>query len=40
MVARPMTAFIALLRAVNVGATGALPKSELRDLCEAPGGLV
>jgi len=32
-----MTAFIALLRAVNVGGTGALPMSELRDLCEALG---
>lgn len=32
-----MTVFIALLRAVNVGGTGALPMSELRDLCEAAG---
>lgn len=32
-----MTVFIALLRAVNVGGTGALPMGELRDLCEAAG---
>ena len=32
-----MTAFIALPRAVNVGGTGALPMSDLRDLCEALG---
>ena len=28
-----MTAFVALLRAVNVGGTGKLPMSELRNLC-------
>jgi uncharacterized protein (DUF1697 family) len=32
-----MTAFVALLRAVNVGGTGKLPMSELKEMCEAPG---
>jgi uncharacterized protein (DUF1697 family) len=32
-----MTAFIALLRAVNVGGTGKLPMSDLKTLCEAGG---
>jgi uncharacterized protein (DUF1697 family) len=32
-----MTAFIALLRAVNVGGTGKLPMTELKALCEACG---
>jgi len=32
-----MTAFVALLRAVNVGGTGKLPMSELRAMCEAAG---
>lgn len=32
-----MTAFIALLRAVNVGGTGKLPMSELKAICEAIG---
>ncbi|WMT91656.1 DUF1697 domain-containing protein [Pelagibacterium sp. H642] len=32
-----MTAFVALLRAVNVGGTGKLPMSELRAMCEAEG---
>jgi uncharacterized protein (DUF1697 family) len=32
-----MTAFVALLRAVNVGGTGKLPMSELKALCEAEG---
>lgn len=32
-----MPAFIALLRAVNVGGTGKLPMSELKALCEAAG---
>ncbi len=32
-----MTAFAALLRAVNVGGTGKLPMSELRAMCEAAG---
>tara|TARA_R110000868_G_scaffold94791_6_gene261220 strand:- start:2096 stop:2605 length:510 start_codon:yes stop_codon:yes gene_type:complete len=32
-----MTAFIALLRAVNVGGTGKLPMSELVAMCEALG---
>lgn len=32
-----MTAFIALLRAVNVGGTGKLPMVELRAMCEAAG---
>jgi uncharacterized protein (DUF1697 family) len=32
-----MTAFVALLRAVNVGGTGKLPMSDLSALCEALG---
>ena len=32
-----MTAFIALVRAVNVGGTGKLPMSELKAVCEAAG---
>lgn len=32
-----MTAFIALLRAVNVGGTGKLPMTELVAMCEAAG---
>lgn len=32
-----MTAFIALLRAVNVGGTGKLPMTELKAMCEAAG---
>jgi uncharacterized protein (DUF1697 family) len=32
-----VTAFVALLRAVNVGGTGKLPMSELKALCEAAG---
>ena len=32
-----MTAFVALLRAVNVGGTGKLPMSELSAMCEALG---
>src|SRR5258708_30468605 len=32
-----MAAFIALLRAVNVGGTGKLPMSELKTMCEALG---
>ncbi len=32
-----MTAYVALLRAVNVGGTGKLPMSELRGLCEEAG---
>lgn len=32
-----MSAFVALLRAVNVGGTGKLPMSELKALCEAAG---
>jgi uncharacterized protein (DUF1697 family) len=32
-----MTAFVALLRAVNVGGTGKLPMTELKALCEAAG---
>jgi uncharacterized protein (DUF1697 family) len=32
-----MPAFIALLRAVNVGGTGKLPMSDLKSLCEAAG---
>jgi uncharacterized protein (DUF1697 family) len=32
-----MTAYIALLRAVNVGGTGKLPMTELKAMCEAQG---
>src|SRR5215468_6658828 len=32
-----MTAFVALLRAVNVGGTGKLPMSELKATCEKLG---
>ncbi len=32
-----MAAFIALLRAVNVGGTGKLPMTELKAMCEALG---
>jgi uncharacterized protein (DUF1697 family) len=32
-----MTAFVALLRAVNVGGTGKLPMSELTAMCAAAG---
>jgi uncharacterized protein (DUF1697 family) len=32
-----MTAFVALLRAVNVGGTGKLPMSELRIMCGSAG---
>jgi len=32
-----MPVFIALLRAVNVGGTGKLPMSDLKDLCEKAG---
>jgi uncharacterized protein (DUF1697 family) len=32
-----MGAFVALLRAVNVGGTGKLPMSDLKDICEALG---
>jgi uncharacterized protein (DUF1697 family) len=32
-----MTSFVALLRAVNVGGTGKLPMSELKDMCEELG---
>lgn len=32
-----MGAFVALLRAVNVGGTGKLPMSELKAMCEALG---
>lgn len=32
-----MTAFIALLRAVNVGGTGKLPMSDLKAMCEKAG---
>ena len=32
-----MTAYIALLRAVNVGGTGKLPMTELKTTCEAAG---
>ena len=32
-----MAAFIALLRAVNVGGTGKLPMSDLKEMCEGLG---
>src|SRR5712675_939174 len=32
-----MTSFVALLRAVNVGATGKLPMSDLKAICEELG---
>lgn len=32
-----MTAYVALLRAVNVGGTGKLPMTELKAMCEAEG---
>ena len=32
-----MTAFVALLRAVNVGGTGKLPMTELKAMCEELG---
>ena len=32
-----MTSFIALLRAVNVGGTGKLPMSDLKEMCESAG---
>jgi uncharacterized protein (DUF1697 family) len=32
-----MTAFVALLRAVNVGGAGKLPMTELKAMCEAAG---
>lgn len=32
-----MTAYVALLRAVNVGGTGKLPMSDLKRLCEQAG---
>ena len=32
-----MAAFIALLRAVNVGGTGKLPMSDLKEMCETLG---
>lgn len=32
-----MTAFVALLRAVNVGGTGKLPMSDLKEICESLG---
>ncbi|MDE1994622.1 MAG: DUF1697 domain-containing protein [Rhizobiaceae bacterium] len=32
-----MPVYVALLRAVNVGGTGALPMAELKALCEAAG---
>jgi uncharacterized protein (DUF1697 family) len=33
----PMTSFVALLRAVNVGGTGKLPMSDLKAICESIG---
>jgi uncharacterized protein (DUF1697 family) len=33
-----LTTYVALLRAVNVGGTGSLPMTELRDMCARIGG--
>src|ERR1700730_12851703 len=33
----PMKAYVALLRAVNVGGTGKLPMSTLKQMCEEVG---
>jgi uncharacterized protein (DUF1697 family) len=32
-----MSAYIVLLRAVNVGGTGKLPMTELKSICETAG---
>ena len=32
-----MNAYVALLRAVNVGGTGKLPMTQLKAMCEAAG---
>jgi uncharacterized protein (DUF1697 family) len=34
---KPMTRYVALLRAVNVGGTGKLPMTELKSMCESSG---
>jgi uncharacterized protein (DUF1697 family) len=34
---KPMTKYVALLRAVNVGGTGKLPMRELKSMCESSG---
>jgi uncharacterized protein (DUF1697 family) len=34
---RVMNAYVALIRAVNVGGTGTLPMSDLKELCERAG---
>src|ERR1700688_3001362 len=34
---KPMTKYVALLRAVNVGGTGKLPMTELKSMCESSG---
>jgi uncharacterized protein (DUF1697 family) len=33
----PMTSYVALVRAVNVGGTGKLPMSDLKAICETAG---
>jgi uncharacterized protein (DUF1697 family) len=35
--AKPMTKYVALLRAVNVGGTGKLPMTELKSMCDSAG---
>jgi uncharacterized protein (DUF1697 family) len=34
---KPMTRYVALLRAVNVGGTGKLPMTELKSMCDSSG---
>jgi uncharacterized protein (DUF1697 family) len=34
---KPMTKYVALLRAVNVGGTGKLPMTELKSMCDSSG---
>ena len=34
---KPMTKYVALLRAVNVGGTGKLPMTELKSMCDSAG---
>ena len=34
---QPITRYVALLRAVNVGGTGKLPMTELKSMCESSG---
>jgi len=34
---KPLTRYVALLRAVNVGGTGKLPMTELKSMCDSSG---